>query len=102
MAKGKELVPYNRKEAITNQIKGIGKKIVKKVPKVNKQYKFLGKVAGKTAKLAYKATFANPFVGIGLSAAGAALGASSRRYNKAPRFGETGRDLSSRLIKRGI
>jgi len=102
MAKGKELVPYNRKEAIGNQIKGIGKKIVKKIPKVSGQYKFLGKTAAKTAKLAYKATFANPLVGIGLGAAGAALGASSRRYAKAPRFGETGRNLNSKLIKRGI
>jgi len=93
----KDLVPYNRTEAIGRQIKGIGKKIVKKVPG---QYKFLGKTAKGAAKLA-GAAVKNPLTTAAVAGAAYAMGASSRRYAKAPKFGEN-IHLNTKLIRRGI
>jgi len=93
----KDLVPYNRTEAIGRQIKGIGKKIVKKIPG---QYKFLGKTAKSAGKLASSA-IKNPITTAAVAGAAYAMGASSRRYVKAPKFGEN-RNLNTKLIRRGI
>ena len=93
----KELVKYNPFEAKARQLKGIGKKIVKKIPK---QYKFLGKVGKGAAKVA-GAAIKNPLATAAVAGTAYALGASSRRYKKAPKPGE-GRDLNTRLIRRGI
>ena len=93
----KDLVPYNRTEAIGRQIKGIGKKVVKKIPG---EFKFLGKVAKGAGKVA-GAAIKNPLTTAAIAGTAYAMGASSRRYAKAPKVGE-GRDLDSRLIRRGI
>ena len=79
------------------KIKGIGKKVVKKVPG---QYKFLGITAKGAAKLA-GAAIKNPLTTAAVAGAAYAMGASSRRYAKAPKFGED-RDLNTKLIRRGI
>lgn len=79
------------------KIKGIGKKVVKKVPG---QYKFLGKTAKGAAKLASSA-IKNPITTAAVAGAAYAMGASSRRYAKAPKFGEN-RNLNTMLIRRGI
>lgn len=87
-------------QKVKRQTKKIGTKIVKKVPKINTQYKLIGKagkVLGKAATLAVK----NPLITLSAAGLGFAAGASTKRYKKAPKFGEN-RDLNSRLIKRGI
>jgi hypothetical protein len=97
MAKGKELVPYSSTESFGRRIKGIGKKIVKKIPG---EFKFLGKVAKGAGKVA-GAAIKNPLTTAAVAGTAYAMGASSRRYAKAPKFGEN-RNLNSQLIRRGI
>jgi hypothetical protein len=57
---------------------------------------------GKKILGAGKKIFKRTAYGIGLAAAATAIGygmgAKSRRYNKAPKFGESGRDLTNRQI----
>ena len=97
MAKGKELVKYNPLKAGYQKAKVNVKNIGKRIPT---EYKFIGKgvkAASKAAKLAVK----NPLSTAAIFGAGAIAGASTRRYKKAPKFGEN-RDLNSKLIRRGI
>ena len=57
---------------------------------------------GKKILGAGKKVFKRTAYGIGLAAAagtiGYGMGAKSRRYNKAPKFGESGRDLTNKQI----
>jgi hypothetical protein len=93
----KELVKYNPLKAGYQKAKVNVKNIAKRIPG---EYKFLGKVGkqlGKVGKFAVKNPISAAAIGIGAYA----LGAKSRRYAKAPKVGE-GRDLNTRLIRRGI
>lgn len=82
------------------QTKKVATKIIKKIPKVNTQYKLIGKT-GKMLARGATAAVKNPLVTLGIAGLGYAAGASSRRYKKSPKFGED-RDLNTKLIRRGI
>jgi hypothetical protein len=93
----KELVKYSPLKAGYQKAKVNVKNIAKRIPG---EYKFLGKVGkqlGKAGKFAVKNPISAAAIGVGAYA----LGASSRRYKKAPKFGE-GRNLNTELIRRGV
>jgi hypothetical protein len=84
---------FQNLEKSGKQIKGVGKKIVKKVPK---QYKLFGKVAKGTGKI-LKSAIKNPLTTAAVLTTGYIAGGSSRRYAKSPKVGE-GRDLRDTIM----